>query len=52
MRILTYPHRRSYREPETYSRRYGAISGPAAAESFMLVRHVQWMRANSHVLGT
>jgi LmbE family N-acetylglucosaminyl deacetylase len=36
-----FPHPRSYRALEAYSRRHGAAAGVAAAEAFMLVRHVQ-----------
>jgi N-acetylglucosamine malate deacetylase 1 len=36
-----FPHPRSYQALEATSRRHGATAGVAAAEAFMLVRHVQ-----------
>lgn len=36
-----FPHPRSYQALEASSRRHGATAGVAAAEAFMLVRHVQ-----------
>jgi N-acetylglucosamine malate deacetylase 1 len=36
-----FPHPRSYRALEASCRRHGAAAGVAAAEAFMLVRHVQ-----------
>jgi LmbE family N-acetylglucosaminyl deacetylase len=46
-----FPHPRSYQALEAISRRHGATAGVAAAEAFMLVRHVQRESQDGHVLG-
>lgn len=45
-----FPHPRSYEALEAISRRHGATAGVAAAEAFMLVRHVQRDRRDGYVL--
>jgi N-acetylglucosamine malate deacetylase 1 len=47
-----FPHPRSYRALEASSRKHGATAGVAAAEAFMLVRHVQRERQDGNDLGT
>ncbi len=44
-----FPHPRSYQALEAISRRHGATAGVAAAEAFMLVRHVQRERRDGDV---
>lgn len=45
-----FPHPRSYQALEANCRRHGATAGVAAAEAFMLVRHVQREQQDSNVL--
>ncbi len=46
-----FPHPRSYLALEANCRRHGATAGVAAAEAFMLVRHVQREGQDSHDFG-
>jgi N-acetylglucosamine malate deacetylase 1 len=46
-----FPHPRSYQALKACSQRNGVMAGIAAAEAFMLVRHVQRERQDSDVFG-